>query len=237
MNQERTLSQVGSLILVALVTAACGSVEIVNHPAPQLAVDTAWLDQAACTPSGGTSWTWDCKPPSPLATLSCDQVWAIDLLGGLTPSYPFAECIDYTTGPFTKPGFKQEGCMLPYLVTNVTFKDNTYRLVAGTAELQKLFAPVESADEALSYALAATNLRAYFGQTNESYFHYLAGRVEDTHVEETADGYLVHLFSPADPLCGCGMHTVDAIDVLVTREGLVKTMRSQHAYEFEACID
>jgi hypothetical protein len=225
------------LFSALLVLAACGSVRLVNHSEPDLAVNTDWLEKAGCTPGeGGSAW-WDCTPAGPLGTLGCEQVRVDALLGGLSPSYPLVECVDYIVEPLDKPGWRREGCMVSYLRTHVTFKDDSYQLIDGAAELQPVYAPVESADKALSYALAATDLHAHYGQVVESFGRYLTNELEDTHVEEIGGGYAVHLFRAQRPLCGCGLHTVDAVDVLVTREGQVKEASSQPIWEFEACID
>jgi hypothetical protein len=61
-------------------------------------------------------------------------------------------------------------------------KDGHYRLIATEAELQALFAPVESADEALSFALVATDLAAKFGLENAG-GQYYAETIEGTHLQ------------------------------------------------------
>lgn len=234
MDHKRLISQMVSLFLVVLVSVACGSPKVVNHPRPHLTVNTDWLETAGCTQG---DYGWACTPDSPVGILGCKYIAVFDLLGGLSPSHPFAICFNDSGEGYDLTKFRKEGCMMPVFRSHVLFKDDAYQLVSGAAELQTVFAPVESTDEALSYALAATNLHAMYGQEIDSYYQYLVDELQDTHVDETTDGYLVHLYRPQRPLCGCGMHTVDAVDVLVTREGQVREAKSQPVYEFNACID
>ncbi len=103
-----------------------------------------------------------------------------------------------------------------------------------------MFAPIESSDEALSYALVTTDLVARYETEDDPIFRYadyFVDRVEDTHVEETIDGFVVHLFTMPTPLCGCGVHTVYAVDILVTKDGRVEQLNATEAYASEACID
>jgi hypothetical protein len=237
MNNKRLLLQVVSLFLIVLVSVACGNPKVVNHPRPDLTVNTDWLETAGCTPREGLSGLWDCRYRSPLVTLGCEHITIFDLLGGLSPSHPLVICANDSGKIGNSTKFRKGGCIMPSFSSQLLFKDDAYQLVSGAAELQTVFAPVESRDEALSYALAATNLYARYGQQIHQYFRYHVNALEDTHVDEVTDGYVVHLFTPAQPECGCGVHTVYAVDVLVTREGQVQETKSQPIYEFSACID
>ena len=103
-----------------------------------------------------------------------------------------------------------------------------------------MFAPIESSNEALSYALAATDLVAHYATRDDPFLHhadYFVEKLEDTHVEETAQGFVVHLFTAPIPLCGCGVHTVYAVDILVTKDGRVDQLNATEAYAVEACVD
>ena len=123
--------------------------------------------------------------------------------------------------------------------TLVLLRDGEFQLTGLIPELQAVFAPVESANEALSYALAATGLYARYGiETHEctSVDCYLADTIEDTHVDETEGGYVVHLFSDYEPPCGCGTHITCAVRVSVTREGQISQARTR-LHRFEACLD
>ena len=101
----------------------------------------------------------------------------VDLLGGLSPADPLVECFNYSGEPPDRAQFEEEGCMRLVLTSHLLFKDNAYQLVSGADELRPLFAPVESADEALSYALAATDLYARYGQEIDPDRQYLVDEV------------------------------------------------------------
>ena len=116
------------------------------------------------------------------------------------------------------------------------FKDGQYRLIANQSELQVLFAPVDSANEALAFALVATDLAAKF-RLDHAGSEYYAETIEGTHVDETPEGYVVHLFANLERRCDCATFVTSAVDVLVTREGRVEVIESQPAYGYSACID
>ena len=70
----------------------------------------------------------------------------------------------------------------------------TYILFIKKSEFKEIFAPVESTEEAISYAMAMTSLGARFDIDPDANVDYLVDRIEETHAEETPDGYLVYLF-------------------------------------------
>jgi hypothetical protein len=129
--------------------------------------------------------------------------------------------------------------MMRYYESFVLLQDGEFTLIASIFELQAAYAPIESANEALSYALVATGLSARYGlQGGEStpVTYYLVDTIQDTHVEETEDGYRVHLYSGYQPPCGCGTHTRYTVDVSVTRDGQVRTARTPF-FVFQGCLD
>jgi hypothetical protein len=93
-----------------------------------------------------------------------------------------------------------EGNMNPHIYENYVytgvyiFKINgQYVLVKSIAEMQTLFAPIQDADEALSYALLATGLVAKYDFETQ-FVAYLQEVVEDTHVIQNNDGFVVYLY-------------------------------------------
>jgi hypothetical protein len=105
------------------------------------------------------------------------------------------------------------------------------RLVGTRAELRDLFAPIESADEALSYALLATGLEAKYDPDDyrlavpgdcdpgPKKYHYYTDVLEDTHVVEVANGYEINLFD--SEVFGCGPHPVWSVKVKVNYDGSI----------------
>jgi hypothetical protein len=113
------------------------------------------------------------------------------------------------------------------------------------SELRELYAPIESEDEALSYALAATGYQARNFTTDlprHAYpapgeVDYFVNELEDTHVTKSQEGYRVRLYDYT--WCGCGHHETYAMDVLVTASGVISTTKGAPVYQLRpsACFD
>ena len=131
------------------------------------------------------------------------------------------------------------GGSLPTYVRYVIFRDNQFELVETEDDFRSIFAPIGGPQEALSYVLAVRDLSAYYGLTRDSRFQYFVDEIEDTHVEETADGYLVHLFSYE--VFGCGPHLTYEVDVRVTTQGDVREINRRPVFkdpsEDNLCVD
>jgi hypothetical protein len=65
---------------------------------------------------------------------------------------------------------------------------------------------------------------------------YLVDVIQETHAEETPDGYLVYLFDWSHKM-GCDIHPSYAVKVLVTREGDVHEVERQEIYKSYSCFD
>jgi hypothetical protein len=101
----------------------------------------------------------------------------------------------------------------------VVVQDGQFVLIRNEDEFRNIFAPVETADEALSYALAVTGLSAYYGLERQTGYEYFVEVVEDTHVDEMgSDGYRVHLFREE----GDGWGLTYAVEFRVTLTGYVE---------------
>jgi hypothetical protein len=174
---------------------------------------------------------------SALVALGCDEINAPRFyLGGLQPPYVIMECIHENGEPPNQEYFKQ----LPGLDTRyrsyAIYQDGTYRLFIKKTEFKEIFAPVESIEEAISYAMAMTSLGARFDIDPDAYVDYLVDRIEETHADETPDGYLVYLFDWSHKM-GCDTHPFFAVKVLVTPEGDVHEVDRQEIYRSYACFD
>ncbi len=227
-TKSRILSIVGLLLLL---TACKGEPKFINHASPNLVVSfDAFSD------------------PSTLTALGCNEIQPpSNLLGGLTPSYPLAICAvnpseaseelmtEIDNGQF----FYYTGGLFGSYVRYVIQKDGEFVMLKTEENFRKIFAPVESPDEALSYALAVRNLSAYYGLAYYSAFEYEVDTIEDTYVTPEADGYLVHLFY--DQVFGCGPHWTSTVDVLVSEEGNVEEVGREAIYRDpnldELCVD
>lgn len=182
-------------------------IRVIHHPRPDLKAKPLPVQ--------------DLVQSSQLASVCPSIEPANDLWGGLQPVYPMAECsielaisVKATTEP---PHLFMTGCALRTIHSLVIFKDGTYQNLDQFEELQAVFAPIESADEALSYAMLATGYYPLYGQTVNKELDYFQRTLEDTFVEETQEGWKVRLFFYR--LCGCSEHYVNVVNALVTRAG------------------
>lgn len=130
----------------------------------------------------------------------------------------------------------------------VIHKDGIFQLVSTKEELRALFAPIESADEALSYALLVTE---YHARYDPPAYHsgpcapgglvdnlILVEVIEDTHVVEIEDGYEVYLFG--EEKFGCGSHPVWSVPVQVKHDGTITEgprVKLYELYLIDCCID
>lgn len=172
--------------------------------------------------------------------LGCREVYPEDLLAGLTPDYPVMGCSPVNREPLNKWRFYRAGCMTSFYTSHVIFKNGEYRLITEESELKSTFAPIESADEALGYAIIATNLVANYRKDDDDelrHVKFFVNKYEDTHVDETSKGYVVHLFSMPTPQCYCQIHTTYLVDILVTKDGKVQQLNATQAYSDYSCID
>ena len=218
-------------------------VKIINHAAPALIVDTQPFKQAGCTPNEYGLWT--CPQDNPMSFLGCDQIASVtDLLGGLDPNYPIIECrISNPSGavaPMQEGDYIfQKGCLRLLYVRYVFYQDREYKTINNLDDLKTIFAPINSNNEALSYALAASGLGERFGLQINPDYRYLVQTLEDTKVVQTKDGYEVNLYHYQ--LCGCGPHTTSVVKVVVTKDGEIFTSERLPAFEDpkqdNLCID
>jgi hypothetical protein len=207
---------------------------LIPRPKPDLSIDLQVLRDAGCAIDWGRySGAWVCPNNAAIKALGCDTLAPDNLFAGFTPYYPVMRCRTFHSPPPDQEYFR---CMGYAYGSYLLFKDGQYRLIANQSELQDLFAPVESSDEALAFALVATDLAAKFNLDRIG-GEYYAETIVGTHVDETLDGYVVHLFANPEWRCDCATFVTSAVVVLVTREGSVEVLRSKPAYGYSACID
>lgn len=177
------------------------------------------------------------KSCAELIALGCDEIRLPRFyLGGLQPSYGIMECIHEGNESPDKEYFRQQPGLDTRYRSYVIFKDGKYWLIIKQSEFKKIFAPVESPQEAISYAMAITSLSARYDIDPNADVDYLVDVIEETHAEETSEGYIVYLFD-TDRNMGCGIHSNYAVKVLVTRDGEVHEVSRQEIYKSYSCFD
>jgi hypothetical protein len=222
------------VLVFILVLSACSVANrppsVLNHRPPDFSIIPFPFEQAGCTEVNDQI---DCPTDSPLSNFGCDSFSTPgDYLGGLDPAYPITIC--WKSG-FGGQSLSQDqyiyrdGCSLPQYARYVISKDGQYLMLSSIEDMQKTYAPITSADEALSYALATTGLSAYFGFEAPRGFRYFVNQLEDSHVVESDQGYLVYLYDYQ--LCGCGPHTFSYVEVLINPNGNVQETGRIPVYE------
>jgi len=203
---------------------------VIEYPPLDWSINAQRLSQTECVGKLPESCT-------ELIALGCDEISGPGFyLGGLQPPYAVMECIHENGEPLNKEYFKQLDGLDSRYRSYAIFLDGKYRLIIKRSEFKEIFAPVESTDEAISYAMAMTSLRARFDIDPNAKVDYLVDVIEETHAEETPDGYLVYLFDWSHKM-GCDIHPFYVVKALVTRDGDVHEVERKEIYSSYACFD
>lgn len=213
-----------------------------TNPLPDFKNDlTFFMDMGCSLESGGNL---SCKNPSPLTTSGCGEFHIpSSYLGGLNPAYPMIECSGWDPSGETA-SVRLDACPSHPFYQYAISLNNTYLAFLKNADdFKAMFAPVETPEEALSFAIALTGDYPLFDMTLDLTQVKLSidkDDIELTHVEETDDSYHVLLFTSS----GCGCHYdnfLTAIEYLVTPEGNVTQVDSYEVYhganEGMICVD
>lgn len=205
-----TLLAIGFLLL-----AGCQSrPKIINHPQPNLSIDFSPFQTANA---------------STFTDLGCDEIEAPSpLLGGLNPSYPIAFCVINFTPPDgditeveeeIKNGlfFFASGGLFPQYYRYIIYQNGEFVLLKSEEEFRNVYAPIESADEALSYVLAVKRADAYYNIEKIPGYEYEVDSLEDTHVLPDGDGYLINLYEYQ--FFGCGPHWTSSVMIRLASDG------------------
>jgi hypothetical protein len=221
-------------------------VVIENHPRPEVALDFSPFDDVGC-PSDESGLRY-CEEGSPLAALGCDRIQKpSDLLGVLEPALPIAECLFEPFRHQSQPEsieiedhyIYRTGGLVPVYMRYVIFREGQFQLIQSEEQFREVFAPVETNNEALGYALALRNVSAFYGIEFNPEYEYFVDKLEDTFVESSSDGYFVRLFYYQ--FYGCGPHLTYAIDLLVTDRGMIEEINrepvSKDPSEDGLCVD
>ena len=230
----------GALLVPACLLANLNLPSVENHAQPELISEPAAFDDSSCPEQNSRQI---CAPDGALGQLGCEQIRLPgDVLGGMQPAYPLRICVVQRPASERLPENEyiySEGCLMADYIRYVILKDGELKLLKSVADLQQAYAPIETEDEALSYALAASGLGVRYGITAQSDLRYFVDKLEDTYVETVPQGYRIHLFDYK--LCGCGPHPTYAVDVLVSSDGQVRELSREKIYEDPAedglCID
>ncbi len=232
-----------SLVLLP-VLAGCRGPQFMNHPRPDSEVDFTVFEDVGCPPHNEYSHASyrRCNVDSPLVAVGCDAIRRDHTLAGLEPAYPIAECMvfpGYAAEPVAvmEEMFAEDQYLfiagdssMPQFIRYVIWRDDQFELIATTAEFKSVYTPITTPAEALSYAkVLKPKLSGRYNLEYDPQHEYFVDEIEDTYVEETAGGYLVHLFSH-DRL-GCEPRIIEAVAVEVTTDGIVREISRTAIYQ------
>jgi len=215
--------------------------KFINAPAPALKMDLKIYEDIGCKPDQEGRLRCSVSEP-PFDRLGCYEVVpASPLLGGLKPAAALMLCL-LEPQPEAKISADDylfnQGCLAPSYVRYVMYKDRQFTLVKNLAELKAAFAPIETPEEALSYAMAATGFQALYGLKDVN-MRYLVAEIADTHVSMINGVYDVTLYSYNT--CGCGPHAMNRRIVHVGAQGDVNADDPLPVWEDpaqdEVCVD
>lgn len=208
-----------SLVVIPLL-AGCSllepKAEVIEHPKPDLRANFQYfVDQKILY---GLETIPDVLKDMDLEYANVGRT--DDLFGGLDPDLPI---IFYSTVTFdhevTQPAVYTKGCMGKFFYSYLVNLGGRVQLLTSAQDMANVYAPIESENEALSYALALTGYHALYELQGHPDYEVLTQPLEESHVEKTSGGFLVHLFDT--DMCGCGPHITPAVDVFVQPDGTV----------------
>jgi len=151
-----------------------------------------------------------------------------DLLGGLTPATILAVAGSALHDDIVIPAVYVKRCLSKVYIRYLIVEDGKMRLIDSLEGLAKQFAPIDSKEEAFSYAMAATGFSAVNDLHRFPQPKFYAETIEETFVKPVDNGYIVHLFNTY--LCGCGPHIIPSVDVTVHTDGSIEVSEPVDAF-------
>lgn len=132
--------------------------------------------------------------------------------------------------------------MIPVFNKYIVFPAAGFKVLNNPSEFRDFFAPIESSQEALSYAAALTGSYPMFRFEIPKGYKREASIIRSTYVEELpgpVGGYQVHLFDYKNG--GCGPHYYYSIDYVITIDGTLREIARQNIWrdpkEDNLCVD
>lgn len=211
-------------------------VKIIEHPAPDLKMDNSYFLGQGCFSGIACNPENFLQPDPPITMIHKPS----DLLGGLTPSLPLAvgSTVQYQDEAEI-PAVYVNRCMRYQYKRYLARVDDETLLVDSVDGMARLYAPIDSPEEALSFAIATTGYSALYDIETIKKLELFTDPVEETFVQEVENGYVVHLFDTY--LCGCGPHITQSVEVTVHTDGTLELSAPQDAFSDpqynDLCVD
>ncbi len=148
------------------------------------------------------------------------------ILGSLTPKFSMAfasKVGDWDSCLFT------DGCMLKTAYSIILKDSMGFHQIKSADALKKYFAPIETKEEALSFACVASGLAVGYDFEIRPEYRTFVDTIRPTSSIPKENGYEVNLFDYE--LCGCGPHTHYMVRYFVTIDGNIKEIDRVKIYE------
>ncbi|MDD4652484.1 MAG: hypothetical protein PHQ34_09665 [Methanothrix sp.] len=217
---KRICALIGLAALICCYMLMAGSIasEIKNN-------SNAFIDSGCI----GEGYSLNCDSLGLKEKFGCMQIVnASRELDNLSPCLPIVECLYLGNDSGPSQGILREGCMMPLFRKYIVKQGEDFKLIESAADFKSEFAPVETKEEALAFAVALTSsMSRYDTSAPEGYFS-VSSKITPTYSNETENGFIVHLFD--SELCGCGTHPYYAVDYLVSRDGNVTEIARQEVF-------
>ena len=222
-------------ILFGLMALVFACMLISGSIASKTSIDSNAFIDAGCSIDG---YRLNCSSLGLEERFGCMQISnASRALENLSPQLPVVECLFLSKDYNSEEGLVREGCMMPLFRRYIAKQGEDFKLIESIEEFRSIFAPVETKEEALAFAVALTSsLPRYDTSVPEGYFP-VTSAIRPTYAEVSEEGYKVHLFD--SEICGCGSHPYYAVEYLVTKSGNVTELSREKVYDStsQICVD
>lgn len=160
-------------------------------------------------------------------TFGLDKIGKVDVnFGSLRPKVQLALGIKY--GVIDSVLF-WNGCMFPSGISLIIQDSLGFHFIWNKQGLMKYFSPIETKEEALSYAYAFSGLSPSYDFKIKSRYRIFVDTIRTTYSIPSQYGYEVNLFDYE--LCGCGPHTYFMIKYIVSIDGDIHEVERINLYE------
>jgi hypothetical protein len=173
----------------------------------------------------------DCTALAPKQKLNLREIREVpDALGGLTPAVPMIQSFvsENWRERSKNKGVRVVGCRLRQFLQYSIYTKGEIRILDTPEAFRSFFAPVNSAAEAFSFAVALTGSEPIHKIDLPVGMAVEASDIPPTFVRKVSEGYLVHLFDY--DLCGCGPHWTYSVEYLVRKDGTVEMTSRKKFY-------
>lgn len=160
-------------------------------------------------------------------TFDFDRIDRADLfLGSLSPSYPMAFGISNSRSTVA---LFNNGCLEASAYSLIIQDSLGFQVINSINGLKKYFAPIDTKEEAISYAYAYSGLKPMYQFDIKPNYRTFTKTINTTYSIESGDGFEVNLFGYQ--LCGCGPHTHFMVRFLVKKNGEINEIETVKLYE------